>query len=118
MTHPKLKSLQDAILAGNIPQLVMYMISYAIDSRASDIHVEAEKNTVRIRYRIDGVLRSIVQYPLNIHPAVISRIKIMSNLKIDEQRIPQDGRCQVTTEDNRDMDLRISSFPTVNGEKP
>ena len=51
------------------------------------------------------------------HPAIVSRIKIMSNLKIDEQRIPQDGRTQVTTKDNREMDLRVSSFPTVNGEK-
>lgn len=117
MTSKTLQALQDAIIAGNIPQIVLYMIIYAIDSRSSDIHIEPEKNTVRIRYRIDGVLRPIVEYPLNIHPAVISRIKIMSNLKIDEQRVPQDGRCQVTTEDNREMDLRISTFPTVNGEK-
>lgn len=117
MPNPKLKLLQESIIAGNIPQLVMNMISFAIDSRSSDIHVEPEKNTVRIRYRVDGVLREIVEYPLNIHPAVVSRIKIMSNLKIDEQRIPQDGRCHVSTEDNREMDLRISIFPTVNGEK-
>lgn len=113
----KLKALQDSIISGNIPQLVMNMIAYAIEVRSSDIHVEPEKNTVRIRYRVDGVLREVVEYPLNIHPAVISRIKIMSNLKIDEQRIPQDGRCHVSTEDNREMDLRISTLPTVNGEK-
>jgi type II secretory ATPase GspE/PulE/Tfp pilus assembly ATPase PilB-like protein len=58
-----------------------------------------------------------VEYPLNIHPAVVSRVKIMSNLKIDEQRIPQDGRASVTTKDNREMDLRVSTLPTVNGEK-
>ena len=83
----------------------------------SDIHIEPQEKTVRIRYRIDGVLHHVVEYPSNIHPAVISRIKIMSNLKIDEQRIPQDGRTQVTTEDNRNIDLRVSSLPTVNGEK-
>lgn len=115
--NPKLKLLQDAILAGNIPQMVLNIISYALDLRSSDIHIEPETYTVRLRYRIDGVLRQIVEYPLNIHPAVISRIKIMSNLKIDEQRIPQDGRCEVTTKDNREMDLRVSTLPTVNGEK-
>lgn len=117
MSNPKLQILSDAILAGNIPQLVMACISYAIDLRSSDIHIEPQKMTVRMRYRVDGVLRPIVEYPLNIHPAVVSRIKIMSNLKIDEQRIPQDGRAQVTTEENREMDLRVSTLPTVNGEK-
>lgn len=115
--NPKLKLLQEAILAGNIPQMVLNIISYALDLRSSDIHIEPETYTVRLRYRIDGVLRQIVEYPLNIHPAVVSRIKIMSNLKIDEQRIPQDGRCEVTTKDNREMDLRVSTLPTVNGEK-
>lgn len=113
----KLQQLQDSILAGNIPQLVLSTISYALDLRSSDIHIEPQENTVRIRYRVDGVLRQIVEYPLNIHPAVVSRIKIMSNLKIDEQRIPQDGRSEVTTKDGREMDLRVSTLPTVNGEK-
>ena len=117
MDQTKLQQLQDAILAGNIPQLVLNMISYALDVRSSDIHIEPEQNTIRIRYRVDGVLRQIVEYPHNIHPAVVSRVKIMSNLRIDEQRIPQDGRCAVTTKDGRDMDLRISTLPTVNGEK-
>jgi len=109
--------MQNAILAGNIPQIVLYTISNALHMGSSDIHIEPEEKTVRIRFRVDGVLRHIVEYPLNIHPAVISRIKIMSNLKIDEQRIPQDGRTQVTTEDQRNIDLRVSSLPTVNGEK-
>lgn len=113
----KLQLLQEAILAGNIPQLVLNMISYALEVRASDIHVEPEQNTIRIRYRVDGVLRQIVEYPHNIHPAVVSRVKIMSNMKIDEQRIPQDGRCEVTTKDGREMDLRVSTLPTINGEK-
>jgi type II secretory ATPase GspE/PulE/Tfp pilus assembly ATPase PilB-like protein len=113
----KLQALQDAIVGGNIPQLVMHMVGHAIDLRSSDIHVEPLKNTVQVRYRVDGALIRIVEYPPNIHPAVISRIKIMSNLKIDEQRIPQDGRAQVTTADARELDLRVSSLPTVNGEK-
>jgi len=109
----KLKQLQDAILAANIPQLVMIAISYALDLRSSDIHIEPEENRVRIRYRIDGVLQQIVEYPTNLHPAVVSRIKIMSNLKIDEQRIPQDGRTEVTTKEGKNMDLRVSTMPTV-----
>ncbi|MCD6109530.1 type II/IV secretion system protein [bacterium] len=117
MPAEKLQLLQNAILGGNIPQLVLNTISYALDLRSSDIHIEPLENTVRIRYRIDGVCRKIVEYPTNIHPAVVSRIKIMSNLKIDEQRIPQDGRSTVTTRDGREMDLRISTLPTVNGEK-
>lgn len=111
------KELRNAIIAGNIPQIVMYGISYALHLGASDLHIEPEEGTIRVRFRVDGVLRHIVEYPLNIHPAVVSRIKIMSNMKIDEQRIPQDGRTQVTTEDGREIDLRVSSLPTVNGEK-
>ena len=117
MEQEKLQQLQDAILAGNVPQIVLATISTALDMRSSDIHIEPERSTVRIRYRVDGVLRRVVEYPLNMHPAIVSRIKIMSNLKIDEQRIPQDGRTTVTTKDSREMDLRISTFPTVNGEK-
>lgn len=109
--------LENAIIAGNIPQIVLHAISHALNMNASDVHIEPEEKTIRIRFRIDGVLRHIVEYPKNIHPAVISRIKIMSNLKIDEQRIPQDGRTTVTTEDNRNIDLRVSSLPTINGEK-
>ncbi|MDD3862185.1 MAG: GspE/PulE family protein [Candidatus Gracilibacteria bacterium] len=112
-----LTQLHDSILSANIPQLVMVSISYALVMRSSDIHIEPLENHVRIRYRVDGVLMPIVEYPTNLHPAVVSRIKIMSNLKIDEQRIPQDGRADVTTKDGREMDLRVSTLPTVNGEK-
>ncbi len=114
---PKLQQLKDCILSANVPQLVMISISYALDLRSSDIHIEPLETHVRIRYRVDGVLKPIVEYPSNLHPAVVSRIKIMSNLKIDEQRIPQDGRADVTTKDGKEMDLRVSTLPTVNGEK-
>lgn len=113
----KIEQLKSAILAGQVPLMVLNTISYALDQRASDIHIQPGETNVRIRFRIDGVLRFIVEFPKNMHPAVVSRIKIMSNLKIDEQRIPQDGRSEVTTKDGREMDLRISTLPTVNGEK-
>lgn len=117
MNEDKQKQLEDSILAANIPQMVLVAISYALDLRSSDIHIEPEQRYVRIRYRVDGVLRKVVEYPTNLHPAVVSRIKIMSNLKIDEQRLPQDGRADVTTKEGRQMDLRVSTLPTVNGEK-
>lgn len=113
----QLQQLKEAILGGNVPQMVLLMISHALQLRSSDIHVEPLRNTIRMRFRVDGVLRQIAEYPPNLHPAVVSRIKIMSNLKIDEQRIPQDGRCGVTTGDNREMDLRVSTLPSVSGEK-
>ncbi len=112
-----LKKARDAIIAGNIPQIVMSLLSHALDLGASDIHIEPGENSVRIRFRIDGVLREIIEYPTNIHLAVVSRIKILSNMKIDEQRKPQDGRLQMFTEDRREIELRVSSLPTIHGEK-
>lgn len=112
-----IQQLQNSIIAGNIPQIVMFTMTLALQIGASDIHIEPQERTVRIRLRIDGVLRLIVEYPTNIHPAVVSRVKIMSSLKIDEQRVPQDGRTQVTTDEGRSIDLRVSTLPTVNGEK-
>lgn len=110
-------ALQSSIVSGNIPQIVLHMITYATNIEVSDIHIEPMEKLVRIRFRRDGELQLVIEYPSNIHPAVISRIKIMSGLKIDEQRIPQDGRMQITTEDGKNLDLRISTLPTVNGEK-
>ncbi len=112
-----LKKARDAIIGGNIPQIVMSLLSHALDLTASDIHIEPGENSVRIRFRIDGVLREIIEYPSNIHLAVVSRIKILSNMKIDEQRKPQDGRLQMFTEDRREIELRVSSLPTIHGEK-
>ena len=113
----KLEMLKNSILSSNVPQVVMYVISYALDRRSSDIHIEPLDTTVRVRFRVDGVLTEIVEYPNTLHSAVVSRVKIMSNLKIDETRVPQDGRTNVTTKENKEMDLRVSTFPTVNGEK-
>jgi type IV pilus assembly protein PilB len=112
-----LTELQNAIIASNVPQIVTCLISYALELGSSDIHIEPEELTVRLRYRVDGILQQVIEWPPNLHSAIIARIKIMSNLKIDETRIPQDGRTQVTTNDGRNMDLRVSTLPTVNGEK-
>jgi type II secretory ATPase GspE/PulE/Tfp pilus assembly ATPase PilB-like protein len=99
-----------------ISKIVDVVIRHAIEGRASDIHIEPSEEDLRVRYRIDGVLHSSLILPKSIHPAVISRIKILSNLKIDEQRLPQDGRFHINL-DSKPIDFRVSTFPTVIGEK-
>lgn len=99
-----------------ISKIVDVVIRHAIEGRASDIHIEPSEEDLRVRYRIDGVLHSSLILPKSIHPAVVSRVKILSNLKIDEQRLPQDGRFHVNL-DGKPIDFRVSTFPTVIGEK-
>lgn len=92
------------------------ILEYAAKSRASDIHIEPRDKDIKVRYRIDGLLYNTMALPKHIHPALVSRIKILSNLKIDEHRVPQDGRFQLNME-GREIDLRISITPIVYGEK-
>ncbi len=92
------------------------ILEYAAQSRASDIHIEPYETVLKVRCRIDGVLREIMKLPKGIEPALVSRIKILSNLKIDEHRIPQDGQFTVNT-GGRDIDLRIAVSPVVWGEQ-
>lgn len=99
-----------------ITKIVDVIVSHAVEARASDIHIEPSEEDLRVRYRIDGVLHSSLILPKSVHPAIVSRIKILSNLKIDEQRLPQDGRFHVSLE-GKSIDFRVSTFPTVIGEK-
>jgi type IV pilus assembly protein PilB len=99
-----------------ISKIVDVIIRHAIEARASDIHVEPSEEDLRVRYRIDGVLHSSLILPKSVHSAIVSRVKILSNLKIDEQRLPQDGRFHVNLE-GKPIDFRVSTFPTVVGEK-
>ncbi len=99
-----------------ISKIVDVVIRHAIEARASDIHVEPSEEDLRVRYRIDGVLHSSLILPKSVHAAIVSRIKILSNLKIDEQRLPQDGRFHISLE-GKPIDFRVSTFPTVVGEK-
>lgn len=100
----------------NVQQICDYMILWAVLSSASDIHVEPLTSYVRLRYRIDGELREILEYQNFLHQWIIARFKILSDLKIDETRIPQDGRISKTI-DGKPLDLRLSTLPTVHGEK-
>ncbi|KKR03949.1 MAG: Type IV pilus assembly protein PilB [Parcubacteria group bacterium GW2011_GWF2_39_13b] len=99
-----------------ISKIVAVMLKYAQDGRASDIHIEPFEKDLKIRYRVDGVLFTSLVLPKATHPSITSRIKILSNLKIDETRIPQDGRFQAAIGDKK-IDFRVSVLPTIHGEK-
>lgn len=99
-----------------IIRVVNMIILQAIRSGASDIHIEPQEDQVHIRFRIDGILHDITSTSIRVHPAIVSRIKILSRMNIAERRLPQDGRFQVTV-DNRAIDFRVSSLPTIFGEK-
>ncbi|MCW8910786.1 MAG: type II secretion system ATPase GspE [Gammaproteobacteria bacterium] len=99
-----------------IIKLINAVLSEAIKINASDIHIEAFENRMRIRFRVDGVLREILQPPRNIAPLVISRIKVMSKLDIAEKRLPQDGRISLRVA-GRSVDVRVSTLPSGHGER-
>ncbi len=99
-----------------VSNIVTQLLEYAVKSRASDVHIEPQEDRTRVRYRIDGILTEKILLPKGVHDAVISRIKILSNLKIDEKRLPQDGRFTFNF-GNEVVDLRVSTVPTVFGEK-
>lgn len=99
-----------------IAKIVNTILEFAIKSRASDIHIEPQEAKTRVRYRIDGILQEKLTLPKTIHESLISRLKILSDMKIDEHRIPQDGRFNYRGPEE-EVDIRASSLPTVHGEK-
>jgi type II secretory ATPase GspE/PulE/Tfp pilus assembly ATPase PilB-like protein len=106
----------ETIRKSPVSEIVSSIISYAARNRASDIHIEPAEDKTRVRFRVDGVLQERLTLPVEIHSSVVSRIKILANLKIDEKRIPQDGRFKVDA-GGREIDLRIATMPTSLGEK-
>ena len=108
--------LGEVIREAPIAQIVSATLEQAMQLRASDIHVEPQDGDTRIRYRVDGILQERLVLPKRLHDAVVSRIKILGNMKIDEKRVPQDGRFNFKMGD-QEVDLRVSTLPTVNGEK-
>ncbi|MBU3964470.1 GspE/PulE family protein [Patescibacteria group bacterium] len=99
-----------------ISKTVAVILKHAVEGRASDIHIEPMPGRSRIRFRLDGILHSSLFLPQEVHPSIVARIKIISKLKIDETRIPQDGRFSVNM-NNQNIDFRVSTFPTTLGEK-
>ncbi len=106
----------EVIREAPVANIVTQLMDYAAKTKASDIHIEPEETQTRVRYRIDGILHEKVILPKKVHDAVVSRIKILATLKIDERRLPQDGRFTIHF-GNDDIDLRVSTLPTVFGEK-
>ena len=109
------QQLKDLASEAPVIRLVSLIITNALDTRASDIHVEPFENRLGVRYRIDGVLHDVESPPKRLSAAVISRIKIMANLDIAERRLPQDGRIRLRVQ-GKEIDLRVSTVPTMHGE--
>ena len=116
MENSILEELKGSVARGDVSRFIAMMFEFAVSKQASDIHIEPLSTVVVLRLRMDGILQKILEYSLTMHSGVVSKLKIMANLKIDEQRIPQDGRINVRVKSG-ELDLRISSYPTINGEK-
>lgn len=101
----------------HIVNIVDWLLQYAFDQRASDIHLEPRREMARMRFRIDGVLHPIYEFPINIATAIISRIKILGRMNVAEKRKPQDGRLKTKNPDGMEAELRLSTLPTAFGEK-
>ena len=97
-------------------KIVSTILRYAIDGKASDIHIEPSPSGVRVRYRVDGELHTSVILPLNAHRGIVARVKVLASMRLDEQRKPQDGRFAASI-DGREIDFRVSTFPSYSGEK-
>ncbi len=108
--------LEEVIRLAPVSKMVSVIMRHAVEGKASDVHIEPVSNETRIRYRIDGILHTSLILPKHVHSAIVARIKVLSNLKIDETRIPQDGRFRMTIE-GRDVDYRVSTLPLINNEK-
>jgi len=107
---------EEAAAKAPVIRFVDLLLSQAVKSRASDVHIEPQEKSMMIRMRIDGLLRDMVPPARNMQAAVVTRIKILSNLNIAERRLPQDGRLKIKAP-NRDIDVRVSTLPTIYGEK-
>ncbi|MDP3794239.1 MAG: ATPase, T2SS/T4P/T4SS family, partial [Candidatus Uhrbacteria bacterium] len=114
----------DIVLSGSLEQItadspvtkvVTIIVKHAVENKASDIHIEPFEKVIRVRFRIDGILQSTLSLPKTLLSAIVTRVKILSEMKIDETRLPQDGR--FSTFLDRKIDFRVSTFPTRNGEK-
>ncbi len=113
---PSVAEIERLVEEAPISKVVAVILRYSVEGKASDIHIEPTRDKLRIRFRLMGVLHSSIFLPMRLNRAIVSRIKVLSNMKIDETRVPQDGRFS-TKIDNRSIDFRVSTFPTTLGEK-
>lgn len=112
------ESKTEAVIVEDAPvvKIVATIVRYAVEGEASDVHIEHMRDKIRVRFRVDGILNTSLVLPPQIHSAVVSRIKVLSNMKLDEKRKPQDGRFSARI-DGRRIDFRVSTFPAYYGEK-
>src|SRR3989338_4342274 len=122
LEDPAIKGQYDTTGVLNIQEdaptikIVSTILRYAIDGKASDVHIEPQNSGVRVRYRVDGELHTSVILPIATHRALVARIKVLASIRLDEQRKPQDGRFSASI-DGREIDFRVSTFPSYYGEK-
>jgi type IV pilus assembly protein PilB len=110
------ENIESVVKGAPVSRIVSVMFKAAVDQNASDIHIEPYGNVSRVRFRIDGILRTAITLPLFMHAAIISRVKVLANLKLDETRIPQDGRIRMEVS-GHPVDFRVSTLPVVDFEK-
>ncbi len=108
--------IEEVIKGAPVSRIVSVIMRYAVESKASDIHIEPKGKETRVRYRVDGLLRTLLTLPGYLHGSIISRVKVLANLKLDETRIPQDGRITQVI-GGKNIDFRISTLPVVDNEK-
>jgi type IV pilus assembly protein PilB len=110
------EGFEEVVKTAPVSKMVSVILRHAVEGKASDVHIEPVGKETRVRYRIDGVLHTSLILPKHVHSSIVARIKVLSNLKIDETRIPQDGRFRTDFE-GRDVDYRVSTLPLINQEK-
>jgi general secretion pathway protein E len=125
--HPNLQNLEALIELGkgerldaddsHIVHIVDWLLQFAVDQRASDIHIEPRRDAANVRFRIDGTMHQVYQTPPAVMAAITGRIKILGRMDVAEKRRPQDGRIKTRTEDGRELEMRLSTMPTAFGEK-
>ncbi len=108
--------IEEVIKGAPVSRIVSVIMRYAVDAKASDIHIEPKGKETRVRYRVDGVLHTLLTLPSYLHSSVISRVKVLANLKLDETRVPQDGRITQVI-NGKAIDFRVSTLPVVDNEK-
>ena len=112
----KEEGLEEVVRKAPVSKMVAVILRHAVEGRASDVHIEPVANETRVRYRIDGVLHTSIVLPKHVHPSVVARIKVLANMKIDETRVPQDGRFRMNI-NGKDIDYRVSTLPLMDNEK-